>query len=152
MSHRSLPMSGASMGRHGVTLLELLIVVVILGVVSSLAIMRWRGSSPGFTFAECQYRRVAERTLRSMLSAERSYRQAELAFTDNLNNLPITDVNSRAAEDFPLAYDLVGTTATIFQGTARYTRRAGLAITLTYDAARPAEPRETLLGGATWCP
>ncbi len=140
------------MSKQGLTLIELLVVIVLLGVVSSLSIMRWRGSSPGFTFAECQYRKIAEKTLRSILSAERSYfLQNGRSFTQNLADLPITDVNARANEDFPVAYNL-SADQWYFSGTARYTKRQGLAITLIYDANLPNEPRESLAGGASWCP
>lgn len=138
------------MTRPGYTLIELLIVAVLLGIVASAAMWRMGRNAAGYTFTECQYKKAALRTLRAILAAERVYRVSQDVFTAELSELPIADVNARSTTDYPVQFDLTGTTTTDFVGTANYTRRspALTLVTLTYDADQsddtPADPRESI--------
>ena len=133
------------MTRTGYTLVELLVVLIIFGILAGAAVMRFGRNAAGFTFSECQHKKIAEKTLRAILSAEKSYRQAEDKFTAVLTDLPIADVNGRSTTDNPVTYSISTTTVDLFDGRATYTKRSPslLLIELQYDAARADEPRES---------
>jgi len=101
---------------------------------------------------ECQHRRMAERKLRAILAAEQAYRHVEGAFTPNLSDLPLGDVQARTADDPVITYDLSRTTGNDFNGLARYARASGeVSVQLIHDADGLTEPREILLNNG-WCP
>ena len=131
--------------RAGFTLIELLIVVVMFGILAGAAVMRFGPNASGYTFAECQHKKIAEKTLRAILAAEKSYRRAEDKFTSVLTELPVSDVNGRSTTDNPVTYNISATTADLFDGSATYTKRASplVMIKLQYDAGKADEPRES---------
>lgn len=129
----------------GFTLLELLIVVVIAGIAASLALMRYQ------RMVECQYRRVAVKTLRSILAAEKPYRLENDVFTNTFTALPVDDPNARELEH-PIHYDISGTTDDVFSGTAAWVGHAKT-LTLTYDPDDiTGDPPGEELALGTWCP
>ena len=134
------------MPSKGYTLLELLVVIVIFGILASLAMVQWSFSAAKPGVVACQYKTRANNVLRAILAAEHSYRLGNGSFTNDLTKLPVSDVNARSATDYPVTYNIGATTADVFDGQADYTS-GGTTLTLMqlqYDAIRADEPRESI--------
>lgn len=100
------------MKQRGFTLLELLIVVVVVGVLASLAFSRY------INLTECRHQREARDTLAELLAADQVYRLKHGVFTDNIADLPIENPNRPGG---PLAYVIVMVDALTLQLTATRT-------------------------------
>ena len=134
--------------------MELLAAIVILGILATLAMGAFRGR-----FADCQYRKTAEKTLRGMLAAEKQYYLANQAFTSDVTQLPVEDPNmhsTTAGGNMPLTYSIQATTASQFLGTAKYLRPTPQpTLTLQYDPyanQSNSEPGVTWIPSGSWCP
>ena len=127
------------MSRRGFTFIELLVVVIVLGILASLALPQF------VTTVDKRYQREAKDTLYELLAADGAYRQEHGAYTTVITGLPMQNPNRGGS--YPLAYSLAapgaGTTAGIFRAQATYGRLTPPATSdVTYDSAAvpPAAP------------
>ena len=117
-----------SVQRSGFTLIELLMVVVVIGVLVTLAWPRYVKT------VDCRYAREARDTLDQVLKGDQVYRLEHATFTGNIAELPMQDPNRPGDPHYPLTFEITAADATNFAADATHeTKGYTSTLTFTFD-------------------
>ena len=122
------------MHRHGFTLIELLIVVVIIGILASIAIPKFANTK------EKAYLTSMKSDLRNLVTAEESYFADSIKYTSNLGTMYRTSTGVLGPT---IALTGDGWTATVSHTTTTRTCAVYSGSTPLAPAAKEGEPRCT---------